>query len=172
MPRESINHVENLLSWLTYLAAPILLGLVIVVLILAVLEISLLVRLGRMQRHYRLLTSDAQSKSLVALLEEYAQTTRETSRRVSEVDMLARSLERDGRSHVQCVAMVRFNPFRETGGDQSFALAMADADGNGAVISSLHSRDATRIYAKPLTAWQSSYPLTDEEQTAIQRSQA
>jgi hypothetical protein len=97
MPRESINHVENLLSWLTYLAAPILLGLVIVVLILAVLEISLLVRLGRMQRHYRLLTSDAQSKSLVALLEEYAQTTRETSRRVSEVDMLARSLERDGR---------------------------------------------------------------------------
>jgi hypothetical protein len=68
--------------------------------------------------------------------------------------------------------MVRFNPFRETGGDQSFALAMADADGNGAVISSLHSRDATRIYAKPLTAWQSSYPLTDEEQTAIQRSQA
>jgi len=38
------------------------------------------------------------------------------------------------------------------------------------IISSLHSRDVTRVYAKPLVGWESSYQLTDEEQQAIRRA--
>jgi len=43
---------------------------------------------------------------------------------------------------------VRFNPFSQTGGNQSFSLALLDGNNNGLVISSLHSREGTRIYAK------------------------
>ncbi len=71
---------------------------------------------------------------------------------------------------MQRVAVLRFNPFRDAGGDQSFALALADDDGNGFVISSLHGRDVTRMYGKPLVAWDSVYPLTDEEKQAIDKA--
>ena len=55
------------------------------------------------------------------------------------------------KSHLQKMGFVRFNPFNDTGGDQSFCLAILDGNNNGIVISSLHNRDQTRIYAKRIT---------------------
>jgi hypothetical protein len=130
----------------------------------------LTVRLGRLERRYRVLTAGAQGGSLEAVLEDHIGQLREATGRVRELDMLVRKMERISRSHVQHVGFLRFNPFRETGGDQSFALALADASGNGVVISSLHSRDVTRVYAKPLAAWETSYQLTEEERQAIKQA--
>jgi len=65
------------------------------------------------------------------------------------------------------VGIVRFNPFQETGGNQSFAIAILDSQGNGVTITSLHSRDGTRVYAKPVEKGQSDYALSDEEREAI-----
>ncbi len=94
--------------------------------------------------------------------EALAQATaaKETALRVEEL----------GRSHVQHVAVLRYNPFSNTGGDQSFVLALADHNGDGALINSLHTRDGTRIYAKPLAAWGSTHTLTEEEQEALARA--
>jgi hypothetical protein len=82
----------------------------------------------------------------------------------------AMRIERSGRQHVQHVSVVRYNPFSHTGGDQSFVLALADGDGNGALINSLHARDGTRIYARPLVAWETAHALTEEEQEAIDKA--
>ena len=79
-------------------------------------------------------------------------------------------MEQASCDHIQHLGFMRFNPFRETGGDQSFVLALADGHGNGTVISTLHNRELTRVYAKPLAAWQSTYPLTDEEQQTIEKA--
>lgn len=65
------------------------------------------------------------------------------------------------------IGIVRFNPFSDTGGDQSFSVALVDGEGNGVVITSLHGRRETRVYAKPLEGWGSTYSLTEEEQEAI-----
>ena len=65
--------------------------------------------------------------------------------------------------------MVRFNPFEDTGGQQSFALAMLDARGSGVVISSLHSRQATRVYLKQITEGKSDTQLGNEEAEAIRQ---
>ena len=61
------------------------------------------------------------------------------------------ALEAAGLRAFQRVGLVRFNPFEDTGGNQSFALALLDAEGNGWVLSSLHARTGTRVYAKPIT---------------------
>jgi len=134
------------------------------------LAVWLAVRLHRLERHYRLLTTDAAGGSLEAVLEDHVQRVQEAVRRVQELDTLTMRLERNSRSHLQRVGFLRFNPFRDTGGDQSFALVLADEGGNGVVVSSLHSREVTRVYAKPLVAWQTTYQLTDEEQQAIRRA--
>lgn len=68
---------------------------------------------------------------------------------------------------LQNVGIVRFNPFGDTGGDQSFALVLADSDGNGLVMSCLHRRSESKVYAKPLANWQSSYTLSAEEKQAL-----
>jgi len=91
-----------------------------------------------------------------------------TTDQVEELAELARRLEEKTGLSLQHVGMVRFNPFHDTGGDQSFALALADDQGDGVVLSSLHARDTTRVYAKPLLQWGSSYSLTGEERQAIE----
>ena len=65
------------------------------------------------------------------------------------------------------VGVVRFNPYHDTGGDYSFAVALLDAAGAGVVITGLYHRDRCRVYAKPVATWESSYKLTDEEREAI-----
>ena len=79
-----------------------------------------------------------------------------------------RSLARRG---VNRVGLLRFNPFKDLGGDQSFALALLDSHGDGVVISSLHTQEATRIYAKPIKAGRASkYPLSAEERKAVEKA--
>jgi hypothetical protein len=71
---------------------------------------------------------------------------------------------------MQHVSVVRFNPFADKGGDQSFVVALLDDHADGVVLSGLHSRVDSRIYAKPVVSGQSNYTLTAEEQEAIARA--
>lgn len=48
------------------------------------------------------------------------------------------------------ISLTRFNPFDTVGGDQSFILILLDNTNSGVIITSLHNRDLTRIYAKPI----------------------
>ena len=152
-----------------------LLVLVIVLAILVLVSIGLLlwlaIRLRRLERHYRTLTAGVTAGSLETMLEDHVRQVQQATGRIQELDTLVMRVERQSRSHLQRVGFLRFNPFRDTGGDQSFALALADDDGRGVVVSSLHSREVTRVYAKPLAGWQSPYQLTDEEQQAIRKAQ-
>ncbi len=68
---------------------------------------------------------------------------------------------------VQGYGLVRYNAFPDMGGEQSFSLALVDAEGGGVILTSLHGRGETRLYAKALTAWQSPYTLSTEEQQAL-----
>lgn len=72
---------------------------------------------------------------------------------------------------IQKVGLVRYNPFSGgMGGDQSFSIALLDSNGDGFVITSLFSREGTRIYTKPLKSGKSEYQLSEEEEGAIKRA--
>ncbi len=79
-------------------------------------------------------------------------------------------LEERAPLNVQHIGVVRFNPFADKGGDQSFAVALLDDQANGVVLNGLHSRNDTRVYAKPIVGGTSTYPLTGEEKEAISRA--
>lgn len=67
------------------------------------------------------------------------------------------------------IVMKRFNPFQAagTGGNHSFAAAFLDEHGNGAVISTLYTREKVSTYAKPVTNNTSDIDLTEEEAAVI-----
>lgn len=132
----------------------------------------LALRLNRVEQNYRALTTGTDGGNLHQVLDAHVRELLAAKARVQELDALACELERTGRRHIQRLGFLRFNPFRDAGGDQSFTLALTDQEGNGFVMSSLHSRDVTRVYGKPLVRWDSVYPLTDEEKQAIEKAKA
>lgn len=81
-------------------------------------------------------------------------------------------VERRVRKSVQGVGTIRFNAFEGTGegGQQSFATAFLNEEGDGVVVSSIRARDRVGIYAKPVSAHISEYELTEEERAAIAKA--
>lgn len=65
------------------------------------------------------------------------------------------------------VGLHRYNAFNEQGNDLSFSLAIIDEHQTGIIISGIHGRDETYLYAKPLEYGQSKYTLSPEEKDAI-----
>lgn len=77
-------------------------------------------------------------------------------------------IEKDSSLHIQKVGLVRFNPFNDTGGDQSFILALVDSQNSGVVISGLYARSGTRWYAKRvINGVGTDHELSKEEQKAL-----
>jgi len=81
-----------------------------------------------------------------------------------------RVLEADARHMVQRVGIVRFNPFEDTGGDQSFVVALLDAASNGVLLTSLHARAGTRIYLRTVIGGACDVTLSAEEVEALRQA--
>ena len=101
---------------------------------------------------------------LLAQTKEISQLDKE----IQELFEISNRLHALGQKSIHKVGIIRFNPFKDIGGDQSFALALLDGKNSGIVISSLHTREGTRIYSKPIIKGESEkYTLTEEEKQAI-----
>ena len=79
-------------------------------------------------------------------------------------------LKKESKFSIQKTGIVRFNPFSEIGGNQSFSIALLDGKNNGLVITSLYTREGNRIYAKPIKDCHSEYLLSKEEKEAIEKA--
>lgn len=96
----------------------------------------------------------------------------EQTQRLADLSKYLNQLKAKSSRHIQKVGFVRFNPFPATGGDQSFALSLLDETDSGFVLSSLHSRDTTRFYAKTVKNGAGvGHELSKEEIKAITNAQ-
>lgn len=149
-----------LLIWSVALTVLVILGVVWV--------FDLQVRLRRLQsRRDEMFVAGEGDASLAAALENLATRLSETNARTERLVAHTKQIDETLSHVVQGVGLVRFRAFQDTGGDQSFALAMADGEGNGVVVSALYGRGKTRVYAKPVQGWLSPKPLGEEEQQAL-----
>ena len=79
-------------------------------------------------------------------------------------------LKKESHFFIQKIGIVRYNPFSEVGGNQSFSVALLDKKNNGLVITSLYTREGNRVYAKPIENGRSQYFLSEEEKEAISKA--
>lgn len=124
--------------------------------------------LWRALAHYNKLTSKTGATNLKDALEKMLDGQNMSEKRIDELTAHLNKIEKEGLLHVQKMGLVRFNPFKDTGGDQSFVLALLDSHDNGVVISSLHGRSGTRWYAKTIVNGRGrEHELSEEEERAI-----
>jgi len=102
----------------------------------------------RQLRHYRGLLKGTQKGNLEKILEKNLKQVETNKLEIDKLSNLLLGVDRAGKCHFQKAGLVKFNPFSEMGGNQSFSLALLDGNNSGLVVTSLHGRDLTRLYVK------------------------
>lgn len=161
------NKMGNLVEWVGKYQV-----LLVMLVNLSILLIVLLnyVLIKRKLNKFRFLAKNNDDKKLEELLLEIGERSKELEKNLSELQSVFEKNLIKEETHLQSCGVVRFQAFHNTGGDQSFALALLDAKGNGVVLSSLFGRDESRVYCKPVEGCKSSYALSKEELEAIKKA--
>ena len=159
--------MADLNQWLLDNLAPAFGVMAALVLLLLVGFLVQSARLGRAVRDYRELVRGTDGATLHDRLDGSAEQAVKASERMGQLEAFHEAIEGRTRRSLQHIGLVRFNPFDDTGSDQSFAIALLDDARDGVVISSLHGRSNTRVFAKPVTGGESAHALSDEETQAI-----
>jgi hypothetical protein len=97
------------------------------------------------------ITRGGKKETIIEILSEVLEKEKKISSALSDTNRKVEGLIFDSQFYIQKIGLVRFNPFNDTGGDQSFILALIDAEESGVVISGLHTRNGTRWYAKKVS---------------------
>lgn len=127
--------------------------------------------LFQLHSHYNKLTGGTSTRTLKNILEDLLQDVQLTKKDIAILKNRCDTIEKDGVLHLQKVGLLRFNPFKDTGGDQSFILALVDGNNTGVIISSLYARSGARWYAKRIINGQATeHTLSDDEKKAIKEA--
>jgi hypothetical protein len=121
-------------------------------------------------KRYRFLSKGNEDKDLEALLLSFSRQLANVTERVEGLNSDFKEFGDCSKKNFQKWSLVRFKAFNNVGGDQSFALALMDAFGDGLVISSIFGREESVVYCKPIKKGASVYPLSKEEQEAINQA--
>lgn len=125
----------------------------------------------RLMVHYQLLTKGVAQKDLINALNNFIAKTQANQESIEKLKDQLLSEVKANKLHLQKIGFLRFNPFTDTGGNQSFILSLLDENDTGVVISSLHSRENTRVYAKRIEKGKCpDQVLSKEEQQVIKDS--
>lgn len=129
----------------------------------------LTILIWRLHAHYNKLTGGQNGRNLKSILEDLLKEVSFSRKELDNLKQFTNKLQKDGLFHIQKVGLVRFNPFKDTGGDQSFIISLVDGNNTGVIISGLYSRSGTRWYAKKVVNGKSvEHELSDEEKKALE----
>lgn len=142
--------------------------LAIFVLTIGAFVMVLFIRQRHVQRSLETFFSGKDAQDLESILREQLESTKALDTEIQELFEISNRLRELGLRSIHKTAVLRFNPFKEVGGNQSFSVALLDGKNSGVVLSSLHTREGTRIYSKPVVSGQpDGFPFTEEEKATI-----
>lgn len=145
-------------------------GLGVVCVALIVWNILLSRQVKTLRASWGSLSEGVDGANLERLLQDQLKQSVQLETNIEEMLRRLDKVEDRLRASKRYVGVVRYNAFEDVGGEQSFALAVYDDDGNGAVITSQVGRMDCRVYGKPLFNGKSDLNLTVEEQRAIEQA--
>ena len=117
------------------------------------------------------MSRQTKDKNVIALINNLLKDKDAENKLIESLTHRISSLEEESLSHIYKIGLVRFNPFGDTGGEQSFILALLDHKKNGLVLSGLYSLSGMRWYIKKVINGKGlMHELSVEEQKAIDQA--
>lgn len=159
----------NQTEMITWLAFGVL-AVFIIILLIALLLLRR--RMKSFELAHLSLQTYLSGKNLDQVLEQYVTKVQSLEKDVSATGARVERTEKALRRSIDRAELLRYNAFENMGSDLSFALALMNQEGDGVILSSIHSREESRVYAKPLIKGESSYNLSTEERETITKALA
>ena len=158
--------MENMLEILKNDTFFVIIGILVIVLFLGMCII--LIRIANLNKRYQqFMKKLGNGRNIEEDLENYMYRVEKVEKQNADIISFCKGLEEDVTTCIQKIGIVRYNAFKDTGSDLSFALAMLDEKNNGVVLNGIYSREMSNIYAKPVENGKSKYTISEEEQEAI-----
>src|SRR3989344_4372135 len=148
----------------------LLIAFSVVILALVVLNAILIFYFYKTNKKFDLLLEKGKIKDLKEILFNQIDKTKNQEDVINKIIDRVKNLENISEKTFQKIGVIRFNPFDNLGGNQSFVIALLDRQNNGFVISSLFIKEGSRVYAKLIKEGKSEHSLSGEEQEALKRA--
>ena len=154
--------IQNYLSYIS-------LVFLVVLVIFLVWNITLQIQISRLKKRSQEFFAGGKVDNLEDLLLSQAKSLKLLDKDIQELYMISNQINALAFKGFHKLGVVRFNPFKDVGGDQSFSVALLNGKSDGLTISSLFTREGSRVYTKTIAGGISEkHPLTEEEKEAIQ----
>jgi hypothetical protein len=125
----------------------------------------------KLKRRFKAAFANLESdRDLADTMVEYFEKLGTTSKTLKNLQRSYDHLAAIGTVSLQKIGLVHFNPFRDTGGKQSFVLALLDNHNSGLLLTSIHGREGTRVYIKSIEYGGSQLALSQEEKQALEQA--
>lgn len=148
-----------------------LLTIFVLMIVLLIAFVILLVKFSSLNKRYQnFMKKLGSSENLEEDLGTYMYRVDKVEKQNAEISNQIKQIDHNLTNCIQKVGMVRYNAFKDTGSDLSFALALLDENNSGVVLNGIYSREMSNIYAKPVEKGQSTYTVSEEEAKAIQKA--
>ncbi len=141
----------------------------LIISILVVLILAIIAWLVKTEVRLKKLLGGKDALDLEGVITSLVATSAALERSDAKIEGAIQNIETRLKRSIQGVETIRFNPFKDSGGNHSFATAFLSEEGDGVVLSSLYARDRVNIFAKPIKKHRSEFELTEEEAEAIAR---
>lgn len=160
--------MNSILTSITEHVSGVILFLAALTLLVAAVALRALTASSSIKRRFRDLLDGTRGENLETLLHDHLSERLKMQGEMQALESRVRELEGKMRRTKRYLGVVRYDAFEDVGGEQSFALALFDDNGDGAVLTSLVGRTDCRVYCKPLSEGRSDRNLSTEETKAVQ----
>ncbi|AWV36497.1 hypothetical protein BSK66_01625 [Paenibacillus odorifer] len=152
--------INEQLQWFVF-------GFVVIMLVLIVTVIAQGAKLRTIRRKYEAMMAGSGVEDLEGLLVDLKNQSDMLEEEQREQKALIEATQVKIRGMKSNIALKRYNAFGERGNDLSFSVAILDDNSSGIVLTSLHNRENSYIYSKPMQNGESQYALSPEEKEVI-----
>ena len=148
---------------------PVIISVILFV-VPTVLCIILWFKLSSLQKQTKTITAGVDDKNLTEIVRTYMKALDKCEHDIEMMNKEFEKIRDETATFYRKVGLVRYQGFKDTGGDQSFSLALLNQNNDGFVITSLFGRDFSKMYAKKITQGTSERKLTDEERESLNQA--
>lgn len=124
----------------------------------------------RAQNFFKSLFPKDQSRDIRNKFKEILESISGFEKTIQILDNKLTGFKKDNLNDLQKLAVLKYNPYNDMGGEQSFSLVLLNGKMEGVLITSLHSRAGTRIYLKNIKHGKSDLELSKEENQVLSKA--